>query len=280
MGFSKGHKDGKKRDGSAKGVVIAAAISVAITAITATVCFFLLFGVREKKESVVVPSYVGQRADTIKDSDSFTFEREGIYSDDVAEGIVISQYPEPDSRRVMKNFPIEISLIVSLGKESATLPDLYGYDITEAASILRRMGAKTRVVYMTAQDGEDGKVIKSVPAKDSRIERGDRVTLYVTKTEHHPSVRVRDLIGLPLEEAAYLAMTDGLCVGEVEYMGESDGHGSYVVTDQSLAPDILVKYGTYIDLTVSETDDGYEVEEETREQSFFDRIKEFFSKDR
>lgn len=280
MGSLKKHNDVMKRERSVKGVVIAAAISVAVTVITAAVCFTLLFGVRKKKKSVIIPSFVGKRADTISDSDSFIFEREGIYSAEADEGIVISQYPEPDSRRVKKSSPIEVSLIVSLGKESAVLPDLCGYGITEAASILRRMGAKTRVVYMTARDEEDGKVIKSVPEKDSRIERGDRVTLYVTKTEHHSSVRVRDLVGLPLEEAAYLAMADGLCVGEVEYTGASDEQRAYTVTDQSLAPDIFVKYGTYINLTVSECDEGYEDGEDVREPSFFERIKEFFSKDR
>ena len=221
-----------------------------------------------------MPQYVGKKADGIYSDQNFVIEIEGVYSEEVDEGLVISQYPEENARRVARGEPITVTLTVSLGAQKGALPDLSGFDVSEAASQLRALGALSRVVYIYTDEVEDGRVIESAPKPQSEIKRGQTVTLYIAKAAQHSSVKVRDLVGMTLEDAAFLAMSDGLCVGEVEYL--SDGNGG-VVIEQSLAPDILVKHGTYINLTVGADESG-ENENSGEELGFFDRIREFFKK--
>lgn len=270
----KGRKTVEKEKKSGKGLLLAAAISVVFAILTCLGSLYWLFGGRVKKEIIVVPQYVGRAANSLQSDENFALEREGIYSDEVGEGIVISQYPEGNARKVARGEPITVTLTVSLGAQKGVMPDLSGFDISEASAEIRKLGATVRVVYIYTEEYEDGSVIKSVPEPQYEIGKGQVVTLYVSKTQKHGSVKVRDFLGMSLEEAAFVAMSDGLCVGEVEYIGDSGGGA---VISQSLAPDIFVKHGTYIDFKV-EAEKTDEPEQTNEDLGFFERIREFFKK--
>ena len=82
------------------------------------------------------------------------------------------------------------------------------------------------------------------------IEKGDRITLFVSRCHTQGSVKVRDYRGMQSDAAIRRLMMDGLSLGEVISVPSIDAEGG--VIGQSLLPDIFVRWGTKIDLKIAE----------------------------
>jgi serine/threonine-protein kinase len=98
-------------------------------------------------------------------------------SDDVAQGNVIRTDPAAGTEVAKSQ---AITLFISSGAESVTVPGVEGLNEQNARSALEQVGL---VVQVTDQDvlnpGQDGKVITQSPPKNSNATRGDTVTIFV-----------------------------------------------------------------------------------------------------
>ena len=242
----------KKKEISIKKLLFGALISLAVLISSAVCAFMFLFvSTQRVRDVIIIPSLVGRKYSEIQDYDRITFECEHVYSSDVPEGEIISQEPYSGARRkVAEGELYTVKLMVSLGEEDKTLPNLKNYTYADAARVLRELGAQIRIVSVYDDEAESDRVLHTSPKAGERIERGERVTLFVCRKHIKGSVKVRDFVGYDQGAACAQMIADGLLVGEIRFES-SDTAESGVVISQSIAAGSYVRYHTKIDITVS-----------------------------
>ena len=242
----------KTDEKSLRRLAIFAFCSIAVFLLSAIAAFVYLFvDLDGERETVEIPSFVGQQFSEIGRVERIRIESEPIYSDKVPEGEVISQFPYGGARRKLAaGEEYTVRLTVSLGKEIQRVPVLAGYRYADAAAALRSIGANIRIVSVYEDRGESDLVLRTSPAAGEAVVRGQQVTLFVSRKHMHGSVCVSDLSGMPLDRACTEVLAQGLTLGEIteEYSEET---AAGCVLSQSIAPNSYVLYGSRIDLAVS-----------------------------
>ena len=242
----------KKREKSLKRLVCGAIFALFCFTSIALCVFTTFFATGgEERELLVVPSFVGMAQNEIKEDGRFDIELDFVYSDSVPEGIVISQTPAPSSRRkIAPDGECRVKLIVSLGKESAQLPQVVGMSYNAAVAALRQAGFSVRTVPVYREDVENDTVVGSSPNGSGLLNKGDRVTLYVSRVRVAKTVEVENYFGLEREVACRKILEIGLNLRiiECEYSDEVEAGK---VMEQSLPEGSRLKFGSYIDITVS-----------------------------
>ncbi len=242
----------KKENKGLRNLAFGAIASLGVLALVIG-CIFAYFFAEfyGKRELVEIPSFVGRRFEDISDVRGIRLESELVFSSDAPEGEIISQFPYAGARRKLADGKrYTVKLTVSMGKETQKLPDLKNFRYTEAAAVLRSMGAEVRIVSVYDDEKERDVVLYTSPRVGADIERGDTVTLFVSRNHIHGSVRVKSFVGLPLDVAATEILAQGLTLGEIkqEYSNE---HDASVVISQSVSEGSYVLHGSAVDLTVS-----------------------------
>ena len=200
--------------------------------------------------TVTVPDLVGACADSVSVPEGIVLECDYAYSDEVDAGAVISQAPLPNSvRRCPDGESVCVRVTVSLGKKTGSVPDVSGLPYVEAAIRLRDIGARVSAISVYDTDDGAGTVICSSPPKGTEIKEGDKVVIYVARKRMNASVRIPSFIGMKAPEAITEILALGLALGDVEYMLADDALIDRVVA-QNPCPDIYVKNGTLINITV------------------------------
>jgi serine/threonine-protein kinase len=229
-----------KTDRSIKKSVLLAFISFAVLVVAALGALYYLFPYRSQREMIEIPCLVGKRLDDIGELDRIELVREPAFSDDVPEGEVISQFPYGGAKRKLADGEkYTVKLTVSIGKELQIVPNLQNYQYSDAAAALRTIGAKIKIVSVYDDEKERDLVLRTLPEAGERIERGQTVTLFVSRNHIHGSVCVKDFTGMPQSDAVTEMLAQGLALGKIkqEY---SDEYDVGVVISQS------VKKGSYV----------------------------------
>ena len=242
-----------------KKLAVFALLSVIIFILTATAAFVFFFvDLEGAREIIEIPNYVGRRLTDVVASDRIDFDVEAVFSSNVPEGEIMSQLPYAGARRKPADGEKYIvKLTVSLGRESQSLPKLEGMSYNAAATALRVLGARIKIVSVYDDKIERDTVLKTSPKAGDTVLRGDTVTLFVSRNHVNAPIRVKDYTGRAIEQASAEILAQGLCLGEVlhEY---SDALPKGAVISQSIAPEMLVAHGSRIDIVVSS---GKRVEE-------------------
>ena len=230
-------------------------LSAVLLALSTLIAVCLLYPNGERRETVTVPDYVGKRLSDIVPSSRFYIKSEGVYSS-LPEGEIISQRPYGGAeRKLAEGEKCKIELRVSLGQERNVVPELLGYHYAEAAGILREKGVYVRIVSVFDSEAANDTVIKTSPDVGQHLNAGDRVTLFVGRRRIRSSVNVGNYVGLSREDAIVNLMADGLALGDVKLVsGQSVNNG--IVVGQSIKEGSIVPYGTEINITVGETEEG------------------------
>ncbi len=133
---------------------------------------------------------------------------EQVYSDSIAEGLVIAS--EPQASATVRPWE-EIELLVSLGPELFAVPEVGGLaEATAAATLVAagfEVGEVTRQFSGTVADGE---VIATAPAPGEQVPTGTAIGLVVSQGPE--PVTVPTVVGLPEDEAARVLGDAGLTV--------------------------------------------------------------------
>jgi serine/threonine-protein kinase len=202
-------------------------------------------------DTTKVPSVVGMEfedARAICEERGLVLNRQGEkYEEDTPPGFVISQDPLPE---LMIKHGRRVDVIVSLGQELTSIPDITGLDPERATSILQTAGLT--VVGERRESSEtvsEGKVMDIEPPAGSRVRSGTEVTLVVSTG---PISFVMPLLEeRSLEEAERIIESMGLLMGSIEYvrtdlpigtvMGQKPPAGSRVVKGQEV--DLIISSG-------------------------------------
>lgn len=243
----------KEVDKATKRLTIFALLSVAVFILT-VICVFAYFFVNfdGEREVIEIPEFTGKKYADIQSFEKIELERELVFSDEIPEGEIISQFPYAGARRKLKRGEkYTVKLMVSMGKERQSIPRLEGFKYNEAAAALRSIGAKIRIVSVFDDGCESDLVLHSSPIAGEKIARGEKVTLFVSRKHTRGSVRVKDFSGMALESACLEILAQGLTLGEIS-RGYSDEFAAGDVISQSIAPGNCVLHGTKIDIVVCE----------------------------
>lgn len=151
------------------------------------VCFVVLdslFGVASPRgERIAVPDFCGATEGSLAADERFAVTAEYRYDESPA-GTILSQEPPAGSIRKIgeDQARCRVRVVVSMGPEKVTLPDLVGRNAGVAAAELRRMGlsAFSEADPSPAPNTAAGEITKTEPPAGSILQAGDAVRLYVS----------------------------------------------------------------------------------------------------
>ncbi|MEV5729826.1 Stk1 family PASTA domain-containing Ser/Thr kinase [Streptomyces pharetrae] len=167
------------------------------------------------------------------------------YSDTVGRGTVISTDPEPGSR-IRQND--SVTLTISDGPQTVKVPDLAGYRLDKARSVLEDEGLEPGMVTREfSTDVPRGFVIGTEPVAGTERKAGSAIAFTVSKGS---PVDVPDVTGEDLADAREELQEAGLKVRVAEQQVHSE-HDRGQVARQSPGPGDRAAQGDTVTLTVS-----------------------------
>lgn len=231
--------------------IAATALALLFCACSVWITFDCLFApLSPRGERVEIPDYRGLREEDLSFADWLRVTTEYRYDANAPAGTVVAQTPSAGSMRKLsaKHPTCALSLVVSLGEELATLPDVVGIDEREATARLRALGFS---VYVRQVSGAHptGEVLDMTPSPGTNLPLGKSVTLTVSKGVPAVTVTVPDLRGLSRADALMRLWTAQLAVESVVEIPSQEAAGT--VLRQSHVAGTTVSAGTKITIYVS-----------------------------
>ncbi len=204
------------------------------------------------KDEVDVPNLVGQLySEVLTDSaySNFTIEKEAEeYSDEYDKGVIFYQNPQPP-KKVRAGSVLKVK--VSKGAKLIPIPDLTNKKAADAQKELEDLGLYVRVTQRVDENTPIGYVIGTNPAKDTEVEKGSSVTIYVS-VDATANIAVKiptSIINQPLAEVKNILTKNNLIVGDVIEVDSTLPEGYVVSSDPE--PGSVVPRNTVVNLQVS-----------------------------
>ena len=201
----------------------------------------------EEAEKVSVPNVVNKsEADAekeLQDAGLKVTKGEAQYSDTVSEGNVISSDPVAGTE---VDEGTSVTIVVSLGVEQATVPDLRNKSAADAEAALAAAGLTGSVSEEYSDSVAEGNVISQSPSPGDRVEKGSTVSYVVSLGQRTQVVNVPEVRGMDQSTAATRLTEEGLTPsyqGEAEY---NSNYGPGQVCRMSVSPGTGVAKGTTV----------------------------------
>jgi serine/threonine-protein kinase len=228
----------------ALGILAVAAIAVVAVLLT------------RSNPSVNVPNVTGQT----EQAAGATLRSDGLVpasslkpSVTVASGLVIGQSPRAGD--IVKKGG-RVSIVISSGPASKSLPNVAGLSAAKAAAKLRKAGLKTTTKTEASKTVQAGLVIDTEPPAETEVQEGHVVTLIVSSGP--APVRVPDVTGESLEAAEATLTNSELLVGAITKKVSSTQTAGTVLA-QSPASGSSLHAGDKVNLTVAQAPKEVEV---------------------
>lgn len=197
-----------------------------------------------------VPNYIGKTILEVKQEDNkenFVFKLDFQYDSTKKEGVILSQEPEPDSKKVKKGSTIELTVN---GKNSdVTVPHLLNTTEEDAIKELESRNLVPEIVYVNSDDVNVNYVSSEFPNPGQKTTIGSSVYLYVSKGPAEKKVKIPDVTGKNISEAEEILTSKGLFV-QYEYDENSYEEKDTVIRQNPLQGG-TVKKGYTVKLVLS-----------------------------
>lgn len=193
-------------------------------------------------EQIEVPAVTGQLVEDAKSSleaSRFTVDVTDEYSQDVPLGHVISQ--SPGAGEVVDHSSL-VNLVVSLGREPVSAPNIEGKTADEARTALEGAGLIVEASEQYSDTVPAGTVISQ--STSDQFYRGDTISLTISKGPE--LFEVPDVFGMSTDDAAAVLGDAGFQVAENRVLGGIFDR----VRDQDPAAGTMVPRGTTITITI------------------------------
>ncbi len=214
--------------------------------------FVLIILPRQVRGKVVeVPNVVGRRAEDAKKT-LIGLQLQPVvetrrFSNTVPENHIIAQSPQAGMKVKLGG---RVNLVLSLGRDKVTVPDLTGKMVDEAESMLGEIGLRVGIRSRVYSEKPSGIIIAQNPPPKSVAARGDPVDLLISDGIYPEPLIMNDLRGMKLEEAEEAIRHSGLSIGEVSFQQAKD-HEAETIISQNPPPGTLIRAGDKVDLVVS-----------------------------
>jgi serine/threonine-protein kinase len=197
-----------------------------------------------------VPSVVGIKKEVamqrLQDAGYEPIQYEVRFDDTVREGLIIRQTPE--ANEVTKPGR-KVFLIISGGKEIATVPDLRGKSLRDAKMILLKSNMTVgNVSYEYTDSAANGTVYRQTPGPGQKTMASTQVSLVISQGPMIGRVVVPTLAGLTLGDAISRLKAARLELGQVTYQ---NGSPENEVVDSYPPAGDLITEGSSVDVFVN-----------------------------
>jgi eukaryotic-like serine/threonine-protein kinase len=162
-------------------------------------------------------------------------------SDTIPKDVIASQDPQPSASAAPNS---TVSVIVSTGPSTISVPNVVGSDVSAAAEALRAVGFVPAVSYTVDAANPTGKISLQRPEAGAQANKGAPVTIYLSVSGSIP-----DVTGRTLEEAKRMLIESGYQIGNIAYTKDSSLQDGLVVRTEPEANSTL-KPGESVNLTV------------------------------
>ena len=204
-------------------------------------------------EQVPVPNIVGrtpEEAESVLNELGLGISKAGeAPSDEYAKGQIMAQSIE-SGMKVDKHTTIEYTL--STGASEVTVPNVVGWNQGEAENTLVDAGLQANIVREFSDTIEAGKVISVSPDAGTAVNRGDTITLTVSKGRDGELVTMISVRGL--EESIAKGALEKLGLVVAIETGTSNAVGEGDVFEQSIAAGTQIELGTSVTLKINRAD--------------------------
>ena len=205
-----------------------------------------------EKSDVVLADYSGMTQDEVNaqpqvSSGQITVNWEQSYSNDYAAGYVYKQ--SPVAGRTVREGQ-SVTLTVSLGIQSVTVPDVTNYLQADAEQQLKNLGVSVLVTQAVEPTVASGSVIRTDPAAGSQVAAGSTVVVYVSRPQVSTTAKVPSLVGLSsVNDARTLLVQNKLGLGSTTEQYSVKPAGTIIA--QNPAAGSTVKVNSRVSVTVS-----------------------------
>ena len=205
-----------------------------------------------EKADVVLADYSGMTQDEVNaqpqvSSGQITVNWEQSYSNDYAAGYVYKQ--SPVAGRTVREGQ-SVTLTVSLGIQSVTVPDVTNYLQADAEQQLKNLGVSVLVTQAVEPTVASGSVIRTDPAAGSQVAAGSTVVVYVSRPQVSTTAKVPSLVGLSnVNDARTLLVQNKLGLGSTTEQYSDKPAGTII--GQNPAAGSTVKVNGRVSVTVS-----------------------------
>ena len=205
-----------------------------------------------EKADVVLADYSGMTQDEVNAqpqvaSGQITVNWEQSYSNDYAAGYVYKQ--SPVAGRTVREGQ-SVTLTVSLGIQSVTVPDVTNYLQADAEQQLKNLGVSVLVTQAVEPTVASGSVIRTDPAAGSQVAAGSTVVVYVSRPQVSTTAKVPSLVGLSsVNDARTLLVQNKLGLGSTTEQYSDKPAGTIIA--QNPAAGSTVKVNGRVSVTVS-----------------------------
>lgn len=214
----KGNKKGKKKKVGFWAIIAAMVVVIGVS----LAVLINMMGSGTAKNQIEVPKIEGlSKADATKKLEELGLVLEVAGEEDSTEpkDTIIRSNPK-EGYKVKKGSKVKV--IVSNGGEGITLKDFSKMTLEDAKKALKDQELELGQVSEASDDNiEEGKVISQNPKVGTKVKKGDKISLVVSKGKENKEVEVPDIIGLSKEDATK-KLSDAKLVLEVESEEESD----------------------------------------------------------
>ncbi|MGN0666575.1 MAG: Stk1 family PASTA domain-containing Ser/Thr kinase [Huintestinicola sp.] len=152
------------------------------------------------------------------------------YSSEYPEGTIISHTPKEGATFVVGS--TQVKAIVSKGPQMVPVPNVYSLEANTAQSMIKASELAVTIV-MQNSDAEENTVIKTEPERNTEVEVGSTVIMYVSMGPEIYDVVVPNVVGKKKAEAVTMLEEKGF---SVQLQEEDSVEDADVVIAQSIPP--------------------------------------------
>ncbi len=174
-----------------------------------------IFSVAERME---VPDFTKQEYETVINSDEYgDFHFTVVYDMDpnVAEGVIISQKPEPGKSMMKVPEGIRVELTVSSGIVMTEVPYVVNWEATEATNALTEAGFIVQTEVQASREITKDYIIATEPEAGQTLAAGSNVKLIISGGPELRTVKAPDVTGLTESAAIIRIESQGLTLGTI-----------------------------------------------------------------
>ena len=174
-----------------------------------------------------------------------------MYTNKVAEGIVVDQYPKPNMKVKTGR---TVRLKISTSEKLVSIPNLIGQSLRSAELILQQASLLIDTVYFEYNpEFPKGTIAWQYPKANNTMKKGFGIQVTLSKGLPPDFYQVPNVIGLSLNQAKEYLAKARLKVGKISYHEDQD-LVPYTVLDQSITEGTVLDRAMNIDLVVSVLD--------------------------
>lgn len=244
------NEDGEKKEKTKAQCIIRGIVASLIICIVGFGAYFLVNAFTGSTTDTDVPNYVGKTILEVKQDDNknqFYFDLDFEYDSTKKDGVILSQNPAPNSKKIKKGSTIELTVN---GKESdVVVPHLINTTEEDAIKMLENKSLLPEIVYINSDDVNVDYVSSEFPNPGEKTTIGSTVYVYVSKGPAQKFVNIPDVTGKSIDEASEILKKKGLDV-QYEYDENSSEKKDTVIRQNPLQGG-KVKEGYTVKLVLS-----------------------------